>query len=57
MFFFVWPKTFFIFCVYHISIGSFVSVTLATDCVIIACSLEFIRPGLVQGCKATIGVG
>ena len=30
---------------------------LAFDCVIIACSLESIRPGLVQGCKAPNGVG
>ena len=25
---------------------------LAFDCAVIACSLESIRPGLVQGCKA-----
>ena len=30
---------------------------LAFDYVIIACSLESIRPGLVQGCKAPNGVG
>ena len=30
---------------------------LAFDCVVIACSLESIRPGLVQGCKAPNGVG
>ena len=36
----------------HISIWSVVSVTLATsilDCVVISCSLEFNRPGQVQG--------
>ena len=30
---------------------------LAFDCVVIACSLESIRPGLVQGCKTPNGVG
>ena len=47
------------FCEYHIFIGSVVSRTLqlAFDYVIIACSLESIRPGLVQGCKAPNGVG
>ena len=30
---------------------------LAFDCVVFACSLESIRPGLVQGCKAPNGVG
>ena len=30
---------------------------LAFDCVIIACSLESIRPVLVQGCKAPNGMG
>ena len=30
---------------------------LVFDCVVIACSLESIRPGLVQGCKAPNGVG
>ena len=30
---------------------------LAFDCVVIACSLESIRPGLIHGWKAPNGVG
>ena len=45
------------FDVYHISIGSVVSGTLAFDFVLIACSLDSIRLGLVQGCKAPNVVG
>ena len=57
--FFVWPKAFFI-CVYTIfPLGVLYPkhLQLAFDCVVIACSLESIRPGLVQGCKAPNGVG
>ena len=46
--------------VYHISIRSVVSGPFATsivDYVVIACSLESIRQGLVQGYKAPNGVG
>ena len=46
-----------VYTVYRTSIGSVVSATIAFDCVVIACSLESIRPGLVQGCKVPYGVG
>ena len=49
----------FSFCVYRISIVSVVSGTLATGIclVVIACSLESFRPGIVQGCKTPNGEG
>ena len=55
-FFGLGPFPFYVYC---ISIGSVVSGTLATafDCVVIACSLDSIRPGLVQGYKAPKVVG
>ena len=49
------------YVVYHIFNGSVVSRTLTTnilDCVNIACSLESIKPGLVQGSRPPIvGIG
>ena len=50
---------FLFFYVFRISIVNVVSEhsQLAFDCVIIACSFESIRPGLVQGCKAPNGGG
>ena len=46
------------FCVYcEVSKSGVLYPKLAFDCVLIACSLESIRPGLVQGYKAPNGVG
>ena len=58
-FFCVWPKAFFIFVYTVFPLGVLYPEhsQLAFDCVVIACSLESIRPGLVQGCKAPNGVG
>ena len=57
IFHFVRPFSFY---VYHISIGSVVyreHLQLAFDFVVIACSLDTIRPGLIQDCKAPNVVG
>ena len=51
------PFSFFVYTTFPLGVLYPEHSQLAFDCVIIACSLEFIRPGLVQGCKATIGVG
>ena len=57
--FFWWPKAFFIFVYSVFPLGVLYPEHshLAFDCVLIACSLESIRPGLVQGYKAPNGVG
>ena len=51
---------FFFFCVFTVfplEVIYLEYMQLAFDCIVIACSLESIRPGLVQGCKAPDGVG
>ena len=50
-FFCVWPKAFFIFVYTVFPLGVLYPEhsQLAFDCVVIACSLESIKPGLVQG--------
>ena len=49
--------TFFLYTVFPLGVLYPEHSQLAFDCDIIACSLESIRPGLVQGCKAPNGVG
>ena len=51
------PFTFCVYTVFSLGMLYLEHWQLAFDCVIIACSLESIRPGLVQGCKAPNGVG
>ena len=48
----------FILCLphFHCECGTLAN-GIFLDCVFIACSLESIMPGLVQGCKAPNGVG
>ena len=55
----MWPKAFFIFVYTVFPLGVLYPEhsQLAFDCVVIACSLESIKPGLVQGFKAPNGVG
>ena len=52
----LWPNAFFLLCI-QLGVLYPEHLQLAFDCVIIAGSLESIRPGLYQGCKAPNGVG
>ena len=56
---FLWPLAFLIFVYTVFTLGLLYPehLPLAFDCVVIACSLKCIRKGLVQGCKASNGVG
>ena len=56
--FFVRPKTFFhfVYTVFAFGVLYPKHSQLAFDCIVIACSLKSIRPGLVQGCKAPNGM-
>ena len=46
-----------VYTVFPLGVLYLVHLHLALDCVVIACSLEAFRPGLVQGCKDPKGVG